>query len=125
MPTRAQPRPIEFQLTFPGMHWKSLLVAAFAVYEEARRAPTPARRDALIAMGNNYVAWREQHDMAQPVFTPSPSRPDEVSRAALLEALTPLLTTDFGLPPAHRPLGHAGTRGGPGGDTGRPLSPSA
>jgi hypothetical protein len=92
----AQPRPTEFQLAFPGMHWKSLLVAAFAVYEEARRAPTPARRDALIAMGNNSVAWREQHDMAQPVFTPAVPRADEVSRAALLEALTPLLTTDFG-----------------------------
>jgi hypothetical protein len=91
-----QPRPHELQLAFPGMHWKSLLVAAFAVYEEARRAPTPALRDALIALGNNYVAWREQHDMAQPVFTPAVPAPDEVSRAALLQALTPLLTTDFG-----------------------------
>ncbi|WP_164002700.1 hypothetical protein [Pyxidicoccus caerfyrddinensis] len=90
------PRPYEFDLLFPGMHWKSLLVAAFAVYEEARLAPTPAGRDALIAMGNNYIAWREQHDMAQPVFTPSPPHADEVSRAALLQALTPLLTTDFG-----------------------------
>ena len=90
------PRPYELHLLFPGMSWKSLLVAAFAVYEEARLAPTPARRDALIAMGNNYVAWREQHDMAQPVFTPVPPPADEVSRPALLEALTPLLTTDFG-----------------------------
>ncbi|MFP2910144.1 hypothetical protein ACLESD_34925 [Pyxidicoccus sp. 3LFB2] len=90
------PRPYEFHLLFPGMHWKSLLVAAFAVYEEARLAPTPAARDALIAMGNNYVAWREQHDMAQPVFTPASPRADEVSRPALLQAITPLLTTDFG-----------------------------
>lgn len=90
------PRPYELHLLFPGMSWKSLLVAAFAVYEEARLAPTPAARDALIAMGNNYVAWREQHDMAQPVFSPVPPRADEVSRPALLEALTPLLTTDFG-----------------------------
>ncbi|MCP3141455.1 alpha/beta hydrolase family protein [Pyxidicoccus xibeiensis] len=90
------PRPRDFDALFPGMHWKSLLVAAFAVYEEARLAPTPARRDALIAMGNNYVAWREQHDMAQPVFTPPVPRADEVSRAALMEVLTPMLTTDFG-----------------------------
>jgi hypothetical protein len=90
------PRPYAFDVLFPGLHWKSLLVAAFAVYEEARLAPTPARRDALIAMGNNFIAWREQHDMAQPVFTPSPPHADEVSRAALLQALTPLLTTDFG-----------------------------
>ncbi|XHF15034.1 hypothetical protein NR798_23360 [Archangium gephyra] len=90
------PRPYQFATLFPGMHWKSLLVAAFALYEEARLAPTPAARDALIAMGNNYVAWREQHDMAQPVFTPAVAHPDEVSRAALLQALTPMLTTDFG-----------------------------
>ncbi|HYO54803.1 MAG TPA: hypothetical protein VEU50_18625 [Archangium sp.] len=90
------PRPYLLAALFPGMHWKSLLVAAFALYEEARRAPGPAARDALIAMGNNYVAWREQHDMAQPVFTPAVPHADEVSRAALLQALTPMLTTDFG-----------------------------
>jgi hypothetical protein len=90
------PRPFLLADLFPGMHWKSLLVAAFALYEEARRAPTPSARDALIAMGNNYVAWREQHDMAQPVFTPAVLHADEVSRAELLEALTPMLTTDFG-----------------------------
>lgn len=90
------PRPHQLASLFPGMHWKSLLVAAFALYEEARLAPAPAARDALIAMGNNYVAWREQHDMAQPVFTPAVPHADEVSRAALLRALTPMLTTDFG-----------------------------
>ena len=47
-------------------------------------------------MGNNYVAWREQHDMAQAVFTPASAASDEVSRAALLQGLTPLLTTRFG-----------------------------
>ena len=90
------PRPHEMANLFPGMHWKSLLVAAFALYEEARRAPTPAERDAFIALGNNYVAWREQHDMAQPVFTPAVPHLDEVSRSAFLEALTPMLKTDFG-----------------------------
>jgi hypothetical protein len=90
------PRPTRMDLLFPGMHWKSLLVAAFALYEDARLAPTPARRDALIAMGNNYVAWREQRDQAQPVFTPAGSPADEVSRAAVLQMLTPLLMTDFG-----------------------------
>lgn len=90
------PRPYQLEQLFPGMHWKSLLVAAFALYEQARLAPTPAARDALIAMGNNYVAWREQHDMAQPIFTPAVAHADEVSRAALLQALTPLLKTDFG-----------------------------
>lgn len=90
------PRPSNLEALFPGMHWKSLLVAAFAVYEAARLQPTPEARDALIAMGNNYVAWREQHDMAQAVFTPASAATDEVSRAALLQGLTPLLTTNFG-----------------------------
>ena len=90
------PRPFQLNAVLPGLHWKSLLVAAFALYEEARVAPTPARRDALIAVGNNYIAWREQYDMAQPVFAPGSVLPGEVSRPALLEALTPLLKTDFG-----------------------------
>ncbi|MBZ4331697.1 hypothetical protein [Corallococcus sp. AS-1-12] len=90
------PRPTRMDLLFPGMQWKSLLIAAFALYEDARLAPTPARRDALVAMGTNFVAWREQHDQAQSVFTPASSPTDEVSRAAVLQILTPFLMTDFG-----------------------------
>jgi hypothetical protein len=90
------PRPHQFHQLFPGMSWKSLLVAAYALYEEARLAPTAARRDALIAMGNNFIAWREQYDMAQPVFTPAVPRPDEVSRSTLTRLFTPFLKTDFG-----------------------------
>ncbi|MCE9672007.1 hypothetical protein LY474_29795 [Myxococcus stipitatus] len=90
------PRPYLFEQVFPGMHYKSLLVAAFALYEKARLAPTPAERDAWVAMANNYIAWREQHDMAQPVFSPAAPRPDEVSRVELLRLLTPLLRTEFG-----------------------------
>ncbi|MCP3104678.1 hypothetical protein LZ198_38020 [Myxococcus sp. K15C18031901] len=90
------PRPYLFEQVFPGIHYKSLLVAAFALYEKARVAPTPTERDALVAMGNNYIAWREQHDMAQPVFSPASPRPDEVSRVELLRLLTPLLRTEFG-----------------------------
>ncbi|MCK8503082.1 hypothetical protein [Myxococcus fulvus] len=90
------PRPSQFDQLFPGMHYKSLLVAAFALYEQARLSTSPATRDALIAVANNYIAWREQHDMAQPVFSPASPRSDEVSRVALLRALTPLLRTEFG-----------------------------
>ena len=89
-------RPSQLGALFPGMHWKSLLVAAFALYEESRVAPTPAARDALIAVGNNYVAWREQFDMAQPAFAPGSVLPGEVSRPALLQLLTPMLMTYFG-----------------------------
>lgn len=93
------PRPSQLNQLFPGMGWKSLLVAAFALYEEARLAPTATQRDALIAMGNTFIAWREQHDVAQPVFTPAVPRPDEVSRSALTQLFTPLLKTDFGTYP--------------------------
>jgi hypothetical protein len=93
------PRPYQLSSLFPGMRWKSLLVAAFALYEQARLAPTPAERDSLIAMGNNYIAWREQYDMAQPVFTPAVPRTDEVSRLALTQLFTPFLNTAFGTHP--------------------------
>ncbi len=90
------PRPSQMDALFPGMDWRSLLVAAFALYEQSPHAATPAERDALIAMGNNYIAWREQHDQVQPVFTPPLGAADEVSRAGVLQGLTPMLTTDFG-----------------------------
>lgn len=90
------PRPSAFDATFPGMRWRSLVVAAFALYEAARLAPTPQDRDALAAMANNYVAWREQYEVVQPLFAPAVPRADEVSRAALMRALSPLLKTDFG-----------------------------
>ncbi|SEM51905.1 hypothetical protein SAMN05444354_11821 [Stigmatella aurantiaca] len=90
------PRPSQMDQLFPGMGWKSLLLAAFALYEDARVAPTPADRDALIAMGTNYIAWREQHDQANPVFNPASPRADESSRAKLLEVITPALRTEFG-----------------------------
>ena len=93
------PRPYQLAQLLPGMNWKSLLVAAFALYEKARLAPTPAERDALIAMGNNYIAWREQYDQAQPVFTPAVPRSDEVSRVALTRLFTPFLNTAFGTYP--------------------------
>ncbi|QRK12920.1 hypothetical protein JQX13_24555 [Archangium violaceum] len=90
------PRPHAFDALFPGMDSRSLMVAAFALYEQARLTPGRQEREAFIAMANNYLAWREQHDTVQAVFTPAWPHADEVSRPALMRALTPLLVVHFG-----------------------------
>ncbi len=62
----------------PGMNSQNLMVAGLALYEKACSLPD-SRREAIIAMANNYLAWREQHDIVQRVFTPARPRWDEVS----------------------------------------------
>ena len=90
------PRPHAFDRLFPGMDGRSLVVAAFALFERARRTPERAERDTLIAMANNYLAWREQHDAVQPAFTPATAYGDEVSRPETMKAMTPMLLVHFG-----------------------------
>ncbi|WP_309897385.1 hypothetical protein [Archangium sp.] len=89
------PRPTSFDTELPGVNGQSLVVAAFALFEDARRAPVQDR-DALIAFANNYLAWREQHDAVQPAFTPSTPKAGEVSRSTLMRALTPTLRLPLG-----------------------------
>ncbi len=90
------PRPFAFDQLFPGMDGRSLVVAAFALYERARLSPEPREREALIAVANNYLAWREQHDAVQPAFTPASAHADEVSRPEVMRAMTPMLAVHFG-----------------------------
>jgi hypothetical protein len=90
------PRPHAFDQLFPGMDGRSLVVAAFALYERARRTSEPAERDTRIAMANNCLAWREQHDAVQPAFIPSTAHEDEVSRLETMRAMTPMLVVHFG-----------------------------
>jgi hypothetical protein len=89
------PRPTSFDTELPGVNGQSLMVAAFALFEDARRAPV-GDRDALIAFANNYLAWREQHDAVQPAFTPSTPKVGEVSRSTLMRAMTPTLRLPLG-----------------------------
>lgn len=86
----------DFGGLFKGVPTPSLMVAGFAMYEQARQQPGAGARDALIATGNLFLAWREQHDAVQPAFTPATRRLDEVSRPVLMQALTPLLCVTFG-----------------------------
>jgi len=90
------PRPSDFERLLPGMSSASLVVAAFALYEQARQTPAPMTRDGLIGIANNYLAYREQFHAVQPAFTPATSRPDEVSRLELMQALTPVLCLEMG-----------------------------
>jgi len=89
------PRPTSFDTELPGVNGQSLVVAAFALFEDARRAPVEDR-NALIAFANNYLAWREQHDAVQPAFTPSTPKAGEVSRSTLMRAMTPTLRLPLG-----------------------------
>ncbi|WP_257457668.1 hypothetical protein [Archangium lipolyticum] len=90
------PRPHVFDTLFPGMDGRSLVVAAFALYERARLSGEPGEREALIGVANNYLAWREQHDAVQVAFTPATARTDEVSRPEVMRAMTPMLVVHFG-----------------------------
>ncbi len=90
------PQPTDFASVLPGVDGRSLVVAAFALFEDARRAASPTDRDALIAFANNYLAWREQHDAVQPAFSPATPRASEVPRLALMLAMTPTIRLELG-----------------------------
>ena len=90
------PRPHAFDALFPGMDGRSLVVAAFALYELARLTEGRTEREALIAVANNYLAWREQHDSVQGAFTPAEAYADEVSRPEVMRTMTPMLVVHFG-----------------------------
>lgn len=90
------PRPHAFDALFPGMEGRSLVVAAFALYELARRTEERTEREALIAVANNYLAWCEQHDSVQGAFTPAEAYADEVSRPEVMRTMTPMLVVHFG-----------------------------
>jgi hypothetical protein len=93
---RDTPRPHAFDTLFPGMEGRSLVVAAFALYERARLTQERTEREALISVANNYLAWREQHDAVQGAFTPAEAFTDEVSRPEVMRTMTPMLVVHFG-----------------------------
>lgn len=89
------PRPSDFGRELAGMSSTNMVVAGFALFELARVCPGPEMRDALIGLGNNFLAYREQHDAVQPAFTPQVRRADEVPRSELMKAMTPVLMLQF------------------------------
>ncbi|WP_224365915.1 hypothetical protein [Hyalangium versicolor] len=90
------PRPAEFARLLPDVASESLVVAAFALYEQSRLSPSPSVRDALIGIANNFLAYQEQFTAVQPAFMPPKPFPEEVPRAELMQALTPLICLEMG-----------------------------
>ncbi|WP_224241799.1 hypothetical protein [Hyalangium gracile] len=90
------PRPSEFSRLLPSVSTESLVVVAFALFEQARQTPSAGVRDALIGIANNFLAYQEQFTAVQPAFTPTTPRPDEVPRSELMRALTPLICLEMG-----------------------------
>jgi hypothetical protein len=90
------PLPTDFGSVLPEVGGRSLLLAAFALFEDARQRADASERNALVAFANNYLAWHEQHNAVQPAFTPSTPPQGEVPRAALMLAMTPTLRLPLG-----------------------------
>jgi hypothetical protein len=90
------PRPSDFGRLLPDVSSESLVVAGFALFEQSRQVATPRQRDALIGIANNFLAYQEQFTAVQPAFTPPVPRRDEVSRLALMQALTPMVCLEMG-----------------------------
>lgn len=85
------PLPIHFDRLFSIGDSRSMIVAAFALYEQARLSPDSATKNRYIAFANNLVIYREQHDAVQPAFTPGQILPGEVDRLKLLAIITPTI----------------------------------
>lgn len=68
--------------------------AAFALYVSAGRTADPARRDALVRIANDLVAWREQAEIVQRAFTAT--KPGELDRPAVIGAITPAIQVPIG-----------------------------
>lgn len=92
------PLPTDFNSpdALPTVGGRSLLVAAFALFEDSRQATSTEERNALIAFANNYMAWHEQYNAVQPAFTPPAPLEQEVARVDVMLAMTPLLRLPLG-----------------------------
>ncbi len=72
---------------------RNMLRAACACYAEAACSTSLPRKNRFIALGNNLMAWREQHDIIDPLFNITPK--GEMSRVELLRAMTPVMQLPF------------------------------
>jgi len=85
--------PVDFANSLPALSGdaRPLVVAAFALWEQAGLATDAAARNRSIAFANNFVIYREQHEALQPAFTPGRTLPGEVDRLELLAIITPAI----------------------------------
>jgi hypothetical protein len=87
------PLPGDLETLYPPSRYDAnqMMVAGFALYEQAGATADPRVRNRLIAFANNYLAYKEQHDAAQPAFTPGRILPGETPREPVWQLLTPLV----------------------------------
>jgi hypothetical protein len=85
------PLPNRFDQLFPDLmgDTRPLVVAAFALYEQAGETPDTAAKNRCVAFANNFALYREQHEAIQPAFTPGRVLSGEVDRLKLLAIITP------------------------------------
>lgn len=77
-----------------GVTGNDLVTAGFALYELAGKTQDGRKKNALISMANNYIAWREQYEAVQPAFFGQ--KPGQMDRAKLMSAFTPAIQVAMG-----------------------------
>jgi len=87
------PLPVDFAKLFPAFSGdaRPLVVAAFALWEQAGLTSDTAAKNRCVAFANNFVIYREQRGALQPAFTPGRILPGEVDRLKLLAIITPAI----------------------------------
>jgi hypothetical protein len=87
------PLPIHFDQLFSDLPDDALplVVAAFALYEQAGQTQDLTTKNRYVAFANNLVIYREQHDAVQPAFSPGQTLAGEVDRLKLLAIITPTI----------------------------------
>ena len=87
------PLPVHFDQVFPDLLGEAhpLVVAAFALYEQAGLTADMTAKNRYVAFANNFVIYREQHEAVQPAFSPGQILPGEVDRLKLLAIITPTI----------------------------------
>lgn len=93
----SSPLPFHFGGMFPGIHSNNFVAAAFALYEQAGDTPFSdlRKKNLLVKFANNLLAYREQHDAAQPAFTPGHIKSGETSREEVMGILTATVALVF------------------------------
>jgi len=93
------PPPVHFERLIPGMvlDARPLVIAGFALYEQAGQTRDLEAKNRCVAFANNFLIFREQHQALQPAFTPGSVLPGEVDRLKLLAVITPMIEVELRL----------------------------
>jgi len=88
------PQPTNLETALKSYSSNDMMVAAIALYEEAAHVADTdtVKADRMIKFANMYMAFREQHDAAQPAFDGGGTKQQgEVERLELFQLMTPTI----------------------------------